>query len=137
MKLEPSSESREVECAFLWKLNKHMVLVRYKDGVHLAVEDAKAVIDGCIDLMEGRKFLAVVDARNMGGTLAKKAGDYFAHDEKFNSYLAAQALVVNDLAIKLIARFFIKLNEPIRPTKIFEDIEDAMVWLESRKNLLE
>ena len=113
-----------------------MILIRYKDGVHLDVEDAVEVIDACIDLMEERKFLAVVDARNMGGTLGKRAGDYFAKDKKLNTYLRAQALVVNSLGLKLIARFYIKINKPISETKIFDDLEPAIKWLETKKNLL-
>ena len=131
-----NKESRELECATLWKLNEEVILVRYKDGIHLDVDDAIEVSAASIALMEDRKFLALVDARNMGGTLGKKAGDYFAKDENLNAHMKAQALVVNSLAIKLIARFYLKINKPLSEAKIFNEIEEAMDWLETKKNLL-
>lgn len=136
MELDLTKESREVECATFWKLNEQVILIRYKDGAHVNLEDANDVIDACLELMEKRKFLALVDLRNMGGTLGKEAGDYLAKNEKFNTYLRAQALVVNNLALQLVARFYIMINKPVAEAKIFSNLEKAMKWLEGKKGLL-
>jgi hypothetical protein len=137
MDLDVPKESRELDCATLWKLNNEVILVRYKDGTNLELEDAVAVRDAFIELAGGRKFLGIVDARNMGGTLGRKASDYFAKNEKFNAHMMAQALVVNNLALTLIARFYIMMSNPISEPKIFNNLEEALDWLETKKHLLE
>jgi hypothetical protein len=135
--LDVPKESRELDCATLWKLNNEVILVRYKDGANLELEDAVEVRDAFIELAGGRKFLGLVDARNMGGTLGRKASDYFAKDEKFNTLMMAQALVVNNLALTLIARFYIMISNPISEARIFKNIEESLDWLETKKHLLE
>ena len=137
MDLDVPKESRELDCATLWKLNNEVILVRYKDGTNLELEDAVEVRDALIELAGGEKFLGLVDARNMGGSLGRKASDYFAKDEKFNALMMAQALVVNNLALTLIARFYIMISNPISEARIFKNIEESLDWLETKKHLLE
>jgi len=136
MDLKAPKESLELNCATLWKLNSEIILARYKDDANLEIEDAVEVRDALIELAEGRKFLGLVDARNMGGTLGRKASDYLAKDPKLNALMIAQALVVNNLALILIARFYILMSNPISEPKIFKNLEEAFDWLETKKPLL-
>ena len=48
-----------------------------------------------------------------------------------NPYSLAEAFVVNNLAHKVIANFYLKTNKPGRPTKIFTNEEDAVIWLKT------
>ena len=137
MDLDASQESCELNCVTLWKLNNEVILARYKDGTNLEIEDAVEVRDALIELAGGRKFLGLVDARNMGGTLGRKASDYLAKDAKLNALMMAQALVVNNLALTLIARFYIMIGNPISEARIFNNLEEALDWLETKKHLLE
>lgn len=41
----------------------------------------------------------------------------------------ASAVVVNNLAYKLIANFYLQFNKPKRPYKVFTTIADAELWL--------
>jgi len=134
--MEYPKESLELNCATFWKLNNEVILARYKDGIDLELEDAVKVRDALIKLAGGRKFLGLVDARNMGGTLGRKASDYLAKDEKLNELMMAQALVVNNLALILIARFYILMSNPISEPKIFKNLEEALAWLDTKKPLL-
>ncbi|MBL4657257.1 MAG: hypothetical protein JKX73_04600 [Flavobacteriales bacterium] len=136
MGFDRTEESREVDCATLWKLNSEIVLIRFNDGCHLDGSDAKTVGDAAIELFEGGKFLAIIDARNMGGTVGKEASNYFAQNEKLAAHRLAQAIVVNTLAMKLIAQFYIKVNKPRREAKIFNELDKALAWLETKKYLL-
>lgn len=131
-----TKESIDLICATLWKLNDEIILLRFKDGVHLDEQDAIDVKNGCIELFEGRKFLILVDARNLGLTLGRQGSDYFAKNKEFNDVLQAQALLVNSLALKLIARFYITISKPISEAQIFNDLEEALEWLDAKKDLL-
>jgi hypothetical protein len=55
----------------------------------------------------------------------------YAATEESNRYTVADALVVNSVALRLIANFYVKVNKPVRPTKIFTSVDDAVSWLYS------
>ena len=137
MKTDYSKESRELDCGTLWKITDEIALMRFKDGVDLCLEDAKAVSEAAINLFQGKKFLAIIDVRNMGGSVAKEASKFFATNEEIAKYRLAQAIVVNTLAMKLVARFYIKIDKPLREAQVFDDIEEAMDWLQTKRYLLD
>ncbi len=47
--------------------------------------------------------------------------------------LGATAVVVDTLAYKLIANFYLKFNKPKRPYKVFSKEEEAIKWLKTIK----
>jgi len=49
--------------------------------------------------------------------------------EECNKYTIADAYVVGSSALKLIGNFYIKVNRPVRPTKIFSNETEALDWL--------
>lgn len=46
-----------------------------------------------------------------------------------NPYSKADAFVIKSMAQKILANFYIKINKPERPTKFFNNKEDALIWL--------
>ncbi len=51
-----------------------------------------------------------------------------------NENSIADALVVTTLSLKMIADFYINNYNPVVPTKIFNNVYDAIIWIESLKN---
>lgn len=46
-----------------------------------------------------------------------------------NPYSKADAFVIKSMSQKILANFYIKINKPERPTKFFNNKEDAIIWL--------
>ncbi len=46
-----------------------------------------------------------------------------------NPYSKADAFVINSMAQKIIANFYLKISTPERPTQFFKTKEEARVWL--------
>lgn len=46
-----------------------------------------------------------------------------------NKNTIADALVINSLAHKILANFYMKMNKPVKPTKIFTSQKKAVDWL--------
>ena len=46
-----------------------------------------------------------------------------------NPYSVADAFVIKSMAQKILANFYIKINRPERPTKFFNNKEEALIWL--------
>ena len=50
-----------------------------------------------------------------------------------NKYTIADAFVIKNTSDKLIGDFYVQYNKPTKPTKIFEDRDEAIKWLLSQK----
>jgi hypothetical protein len=48
---------------------------------------------------------------------------------EYNPYSKADAFVLNSIAQKILANFYVKINKPERPTKFFNDADEALIWL--------
>ena len=60
--------------------------------------------------------------------ITKEARDNAVKIEDQSS-LGASAVIVNNLAYKLIANFYMRFNKPKRPFKTFSNEKDAIEWL--------
>lgn len=61
----------------------------------------------------------------------EKRASQFASSEECLKYTKANAIVVNSLAIRIGANFYVTVFKPIRPTKMFNSEEAAVEWLKT------
>ena len=62
--------------------------------------------------------------------ITKEARDHSAELEKTYPGIAS-AVIADNLAYKIIANFYLKLNKPKTPYKVFNNIDSAEVWLKT------
>ena len=60
--------------------------------------------------------------------ISKQARDYFAN-ERTASVQRATALLIRSPVSRVIGNFFMGLNKPISPTRLFTDPQKAIEWL--------
>lgn len=53
----------------------------------------------------------------------------WASDPEGNKRTMADAIVINGLDQKILADFYLKFNHPIKPTKLFGNVKEAIDWL--------
>lgn len=61
----------------------------------------------------------------------KEARDYMA--DEGNDLVLASAILVTSPMLRMMANFFISVNKPKNPTRMFTDIASALEWLEQFK----
>jgi len=64
--------------------------------------------------------------------ITKEARDFMA--DEGNQLVLASAMVVTSPMLKMMANFYIMVNKPKNPTRLFTDREDALEWLRQFKN---
>ena len=79
-------------------------------------------------LIGDREFTVLVDARK-NHNATREGREFMAKSDNPNR--KALAIMTNNLAVKLIANFYIKINKPKTPTKLFNDIKEAEKWLKT------
>ena len=59
----------------------------------------------------------------------------WAADAEGNHYTLSDAIVIGNMAQKIISDFYLRFNRPVKPTRIFNSLEKAIEWtlLEARK----
>lgn len=105
----------------------HVVL---KPGVELSLEDARENHDATMKITRGREFLILVDVRAARG-VTREARAYYA-DPEVRKHTIAQAMLVDSGVSRVIGNFFIGLNKPSYPIRLFTARDAALAWLKEQ-----
>lgn len=113
----------------LQRKSNDIVYVTFKDNCNLDIPLQMRLLDYYRDLTDGKLMhFMFFAAENV--SLSKEARDNAVKIED-QSMLGATAVVVDTLAYKLIANFYLKFNKPKRPYKVFSKEDEAIKWLKS------
>lgn len=107
-----------------------IIQVHIKDDFACEVEDSQNILNCIEKLSKGKKYPLLVIYSDFN-TFSKEATALVAK----HKLTKADALVINNnFALKLLGKFFLRVNKPIRPTRIFDDVDSALGWLKTFYN---
>lgn len=92
------------------------------------LEEARLITEAFARLAPGGRPLLVDLASPKGQT--RGAREYFAKDPIHTQYYTAVALLVSNPISRVLANFFLGMNKPLRPTRLFTDKAEAIEWLQ-------
>lgn len=102
----------------------------YKKKKIIDFTDSEAVIKERLKFVDGIAYPYLVDIRGIG-RMTKEARDNYA--DFGNDLVIASALIVDSAVIRVTANFYIHVNKPKNPTRMFTDKNKALVWLDQFK----
>lgn len=115
---------------------KHSVLKLRSDGivelhtndVHVyEIPDAKENVESTGKLTNNKKAPILI----VGGTftsLKKETREFMATEESLK-YSKAEAFLITSLAQKILFDFYVRIDKPLVPSKVFTNKEKAIEWL--------
>lgn len=101
------------------------------DTVEHAIENIDAQ-ERIRDNMNIQKTRVIIDISSVF-EISKEARDYFAN-ERTASIQRATGLLIGSPVSRIIGNFFLGLNKPITPTRLFTDPKEAIKWLNTFSN---
>jgi hypothetical protein len=105
-----------------------IVRTKMQPGVfELDIGDARDVIQAVGSLCGGVPRPALVDLRELR-SMSRDCRRYFAGPETARVEAAVALLVISPVA-RAIGNFFMGLNKPLVPTRLFTSEADAVAWL--------
>lgn len=107
-----------------------IIHVFYKEHTELDVKLQLEMLDVYIQLCGDKHYPFIFEAEEYI-TITKEARDNALSLED-KSPLALSAILVKNLAHKLIADFYLKFNKPKRPYKVFKDFQEGINWLKEQ-----
>jgi hypothetical protein len=122
--------------AFTTCLNEEgIAITRVKDDADVTITEAKANTSTIIRLTGGRACPILVDTRRIR-SISNEAREHFAMRGRM-AHVNSIALLISSPVSRIIGNFYISLNRPSVPTRLFTDEEAALNWLRSHLNKLE
>lgn len=104
-----------------------IVQVNFADELLLDVPECKELSEVYSTIVSNNK-IPILHIIGKYMNVTKGAREYGASDEGLK-YSLAEAYVINSLAHKILANFYMKFNKPKVPTQFFKTKEDAVNWL--------
>jgi hypothetical protein len=102
----------------------------YKKIKSLDLEVAKICVKDRLEFTANNDYPCLIDAISIKH-FTKDARDYFAKEG--NEGIIASAILINSTVIKMMANFYINVNKPLNPTRMFTNKADALQWLSKFK----
>jgi hypothetical protein len=121
-----------VECdSATFELRENYLYIKYKDECVIDLNEAKNQSDIVINICNNKKVSFVVDMLNISTRIDDDARRFYANDAPYLKFRKAQAVLVNNIQSKLLTNFYIKFHKPQNPVKLFDNLQDAEVWIKS------
>ena len=121
-----NTEKRENEWVWM-EIRGHYFFVNYKSDTILTLDAAKEIISDAIRFASNKTYPVLTDIRNMPSHY-KDVREYFANEG--SKHVCANAILVSNPLSRILANFFLSINKPVAPTKLFTEEEKAAKWLE-------
>jgi hypothetical protein len=114
---------------YLYLRSDGIMYIRISSEKDESVELVKKMVEKMGEMVNYRQ--APMLARHEEFALpGKENRDYWATKEAC-PYSKADAFIINSVAMKLIANFYLKINKPERPTRMFTNEKEAIRWLKT------
>jgi hypothetical protein len=104
-----------------------LIQILPEPGCRIILPNVKLQIAAIGKLGDGKKFPVLILA---GGdnSIDTEVMNFVALPSS-NPFALAEAYVISNISHKLLANFYLKINRPARPTKVFTKEKDAISWL--------
>lgn len=119
---------QRIELEYVTVENREGIIwLTFKEGADLDTGEVREFIRACDVLSKGEPYLLMSDAR-VNLTITSDGRKTVA-DKKEVPNLIANAVLVNNFAVRLTANFFISFNKPHFKYRVFNNEARALNWL--------
>ncbi|MBL7934085.1 MAG: STAS/SEC14 domain-containing protein [Bacteroidia bacterium] len=125
--LDPPANAKELSKFWTWMGRDGICRTKTKPLAEINVEEAIENSNAVNSFYTVRKFPLLVDARNIK-YITKEARKQFAITGRETS-ITSFALMVNSPLSRVIGNFFMGLNKPAVPARLFDNEDEAIQWL--------
>lgn len=107
--------------------SRGFIVTRVSPLAEVELEHAKENTRKVLELSGDQVYPILVDIRKIR-SISKEARDHFSMRGRKPGVVAIAMLVSSPLS-RIIGNFFLGLNQPVVPTKLFSDEESAVKWI--------
>lgn len=111
-----------------------ILFVKMKPNIDIGAHELTELFNLSNELSDFKKRFVIIDTRENFNSASEVRTLYT--DDAFIKYRYADAFIVNSLPMRLLVNFYISFNNPKIPSKMFNNEESALHWVNSLKKEL-
>lgn len=119
----------ELKCADIELRPDGILHIDIKVDEVFELEHSQEMIEARTKLVEGKKTPIVYTCTQF--VIPSKEVRELVASEQRSEMVLADAFVVNTMPQKIMASLFIRINKPVRPTRVFSTFEAAIEWVDT------
>lgn len=104
--------------------------MKLREGEEVSLNDVAQIHEFISEKCDGLQKPVLIEL-GYGSSLAEGVYEHMAHNE--NRFSKADAILISTFAHKIATTFYLRHFKPQRPTRVFNDVFDALAWLEKQK----
>lgn len=113
-------------------LSGSIVTITMNAGIKITLEDVKKMYQLANDELNGKRVAVLLDARRTPLISYPESVFKYAADNEHSHKEAAYAILIDGVGQKMMAGFYLSLNQPKTPTRVFTDYNEAFSWLNEK-----
>lgn len=125
--MEIPKTALDLKCFYSWMGGDGIARTKVKPGADIDLEAARENSKAINSFFTGKKYPLLIDARNVR-TMTRDARNQFSTKGRETNTIAF-AIVIDSPLSRVIGNFFMGINKPAVPTRLFDNTEDAEKWL--------
>ena len=110
------------------RIENGILFGKFAKDLNIDFEIAKHCVETRINFTNHTAYPFIIDLREVK-SVSKEAREYLG--EEGSQYIKAGALLTSSFFTKTLGNFFLALNTPTIPSKLFQNESDAVEWLKS------
>jgi hypothetical protein len=111
----------------MWLRPDGIVAIVFAPRIATDLADALAAVDAMTQLTGGRRRPLLVDMHGSGPQDRSARSELARRDD----VVSAVALIVDTPLSRMLGNFFLSVNKPLYPTRLFDNEASALAWLQS------
>jgi hypothetical protein len=125
--MEVPQDAISVKGYWTWMGKDGIARTKVKPHIDITINDAIENTEVVTSFFKDKKFPIMIDARGIK-SMSREAREHFSthgRDSKTNSF----GIIIKSPLSRVIGNFFLGLNKPAVPTRLFDNENDALEWL--------
>jgi len=110
-----------------WMDKDGIARTKVKPGVEITLEHAVENSEAVSSFYKDKKFPILIDSRGIK-SMSREAREHFSANGR-DAKTCAFGIVIKSPLSRVIGNFFLGVNKPAVPTRLFDNEKDAAEWL--------
>jgi hypothetical protein len=111
------------------RLTDDLFRINIKEDAEVGLDDAVEIAKIATELTQNTSVIVLADAR-LHCSITSEARKYFAEHSVKNRFTAV-AVLSDSLPVRILLNFYVNIDRPDVPTKLFSNETEALEWLNS------
>lgn len=113
-------------------LSGDIVTIKMNAGEKITLDAVKLMYQQANDELKGKRVAVLLDARSTPLINYPESVLKYAAENEHSHKEAGYAILIDGVGQKMMAGFYLSLNKPKTPTRVFTDFHEAMAWLRDK-----